>query len=175
MPKADQSIGKSVIAGIVGGLAGAWAMNEFQAVSRGVSEAWKRSAHQPEKPGSQGDSQEDDATMKTADRLALLFADQHLTKEQKKKAGPVVHYAFGAVVGAVYGVIADLAPSMTKGMGTAYGTAVWLAGDEIGVPALGLSKAPAEYPFSVHANSLGSHIVYGASLDLVRRGVRALL
>ena len=26
-----------------------------------------------------------------------------LTKSEKKKAGPVVHYAFGAIMGAVYG------------------------------------------------------------------------
>lgn len=171
----DHAISKGVLAGAIGGLAGAWAMNEFHAVSQGVSEAWKRSAHQPEKPQSQGQSEEDDATMKTADRLATLFTHRHLTKEQKKKAGPIVHYAYGALIGAVYGAIAEMAPLATKGIGTAYGAAVWLGGDEIGVPALGLSKPPTEYPVSVHAKALASHLVYGASLDLVRRGVRAVV
>jgi hypothetical protein len=175
MRNRDHSVAKGVLAGMIGGLAGALAMNEFQAVSQGVSKAWKRSAHQPEKAQSQGDSQEDDATMKTADRLAMLFTHRPLTKEQKQKAGPVVHYVYGALMGAAYGAMAEMSPLATKGIGTAYGTAVWLGGDEIGVPALGLSKPPTEYPLSVHANSLASHIVYGASLDLVRRGVRAVL
>jgi putative membrane protein len=171
----DRGIAKGVLAGLLGGLAGAWAMNEFQAVSQGVNKAWKRSAHQPEKPQSQGESQEDDATMKTADSLSMLFTHRHLSKDQKKKAGPIVHYAYGALMGAVYGAIAEMAPAATKGVGTAYATAVWLGGDEIGVPALGLSKAPTAYPASVHINGLATHLVYGASLDLVRRGVRALI
>ncbi len=175
MRNADHVIAKGVLAGVLGGLAGAWAMNEFQAVSQGVSEAWKRSAHQPEKPQSHGDSEEDDATMKTADRIATLFTHQPLTQAQKKKAGPLVHYAYGAIIGAVYGAITELAPVAASGVGTAYGAAVWLGGDEIGVPALGLSKAPTEYPVSVHAKSLASHLVYGTSLELVRKGVRAVL
>jgi len=173
--RGDHGIAKGVLAGALGGLAGAWAMNEFMAISQGVNKAWKRSAHQPEKPQSQGDSQEDDATMKTADRLAMLFTHRHLTSEQKKKAGPIVHYAYGALMGAAYGVIAEMVPITTKGIGTAYGAAVWLGGDEIGVPALGLSKASTAYPLSVHMNGLATHLVYGTSLDLVRRGIRALL
>ena len=175
MRNGDHPIAKGVLAGSIGGLAGAWAMNEFLAISQGVHKAWKRSAHQPEKPKSQGASQEDDATMKTADALANLFTHRHLTHEQKKKAGPIVHYAYGAVMGAVYGAIAEVAPVTAKGIGTAFGAAVWLGGDEIGVPALGLSKAPSAYPARVHINGLATHLVYGATLDLVRRGVRALL
>jgi putative membrane protein len=179
MPDRNHAVVKGVFAGIIGGLAGAWAMNEFQSVSQTVSKAWKQSANQGDKSHQQGgdsqDSQEDDATMKTADRLAMIFTHQHLNKKQKKKAGPLVHFAYGALLGAVYGAISETAPMVTKGFGTAYGTAVWVGGDEIGVPAFGLSKPPTEYPLSVHANSLVSHVVYGASLDLVRRGVRALL
>jgi putative membrane protein len=170
----DHRIAKGMLAGMIGGLTGALAMNQFQVVSENAQNLWKRSAHQPEKPQQQG-SQEDDATMKTADGIATLVTNRHLTQQQKKAAGPMVHYAFGAVVGAVYGALAEMAPAVTKAGGTAYGTAVWLAGDEIGVPILGLAAPPTQYPLSVHANALATHLVYGASLDLVRKGVRAIL
>jgi uncharacterized membrane protein YagU involved in acid resistance len=113
--------------------------------------------------------------MKAADRLVLLVTHRHLTKEQKNKAGPIIHYAYGAVVGAIYGALAEMSPAVTKGIGTAYASAAWLVGDEIAVPKLGLSEPPAEYPVSVHANALASHLVYGTTTELVRRGVRAIL
>jgi putative membrane protein len=171
----DHRIAKGMLAGLIGGLAGALAMNQFQAVSRNVKDVWKHSAHQPEKPQPEGRSEEDDATMKTADRIAVLVTDRHLTREQKEAAGPCVHYVFGALVGAVYGALAEMAPVVTKAGGTAYGTAVWLGGDEIGVAMLGLAAPPTEYPLSVHANAFASHLVYGASLDLVRKGIRAIV
>jgi putative membrane protein len=48
-------------------------------------------------------------------------------------------------------------------------------GDEIAVPALGLSKSPREYPISTHLQSLAAHFVYGLTTEVVRRTVRKLL
>jgi len=39
--------------------------------------------------------------MKTADRISEALRGRHLTKAEKKKACPVVHYAFGALMGRV--------------------------------------------------------------------------
>ena len=36
------------------------------------------------------------------------------------KAGQAVHYAFGTLMGAIYGVSAELVPEVTTGGGTAY-------------------------------------------------------
>jgi len=171
-----QRIAKAALAGVVGGLAGAWTMNQYSAVSQKVQAAWKKShPHQQDQQSSQQSSEEDDATMKTADRLSVMIAHRHLTKAQKQKAGPIVHYAYGALIGGLYGALSQLNTSITSGRGTAYASAVWLGGDEIGVPALGLAGSPAEYPISVHLNALASHLVYGATLDLVRRGVQSAL
>jgi putative membrane protein len=49
---------------------------------------------------------------------------------------------------------------------------VWLGADEIGVPALGLSGPPTQYPLSVHLYALASHLVYGFTTELVRRTLR---
>lgn len=165
------NLATGILAGIAGGLVASWTMNQFQSGLSKVEEAWQKSAHQPKPP--KPPSEEDDATMKTADRLAQTFAHRSLTKEEKKKAGPVVHYVYGAIIGGCYGALTELSPSFSAGIGTGYATAIWLLGDEVAVPALGLSKSPTEYPVGVHAKSLASHLVYGVTTDAVRRAIRA--
>jgi uncharacterized membrane protein YagU involved in acid resistance len=86
-----------------------------------------------------------------------------------------VHYATGAGAGAVYGLLAEFAPRATFGLGAGYGTAVALGLDEMIVPALGLGKPATETPPSTHAYSLASHLVYGLTLEGVRRIVRAVV
>lgn len=61
------------------------------------------------------------------------------------------------------------------GLGLPFGAAVWFVADEIALPALGLSKKPTDYPAGVHTKALASHLVYGLSTDLVRKGVRRAL
>ena len=61
------------------------------------------------------------------------------------------------------------------GFGAAYGTAVAVGLDDTLVPRLGLAKGPKETPPSVHAYGLASHLVYGLTLEGVRRIVRAVL
>jgi len=56
-----------------------------------------------------------------------------------------------------------------------FGAAVWAIADEGIVPAAGLSKSPTEYPLSIHAYALASHLVYGLTTELVRRTVRKAL
>jgi hypothetical protein len=131
-----RNITMGALAGAIAGLAGAWTMNQYSGISQNVQQAWKKSAHEPEQDGPQNSSDPDDATMKVADRLSSLFTHRSLTKEQKQKAGPVVHYAFGALLGALYGALAELSPTVAKGSGTAFASAVWLTGDENRCPSI---------------------------------------
>jgi uncharacterized membrane protein YagU involved in acid resistance len=71
--------------------------------------------------------------------------------------------------------LAEVAPGVTAVAGLPFGTLVWAAADEGLVPALGLSKSPAEYPLSIHAYALASHLVFGLTTEVVRRGVRGVL
>jgi len=161
----DGALWKGVAAGALGGLVASYAMNQFQAVTKKLSADGQGEA---EKNGGE------DATVKTAEAITGALGHP-LSKEEKKVAGPLVHYAFGTAMGAVYGALAELSPRVARGAGVPFGTAVWLGADEVAVPALGLSKKPAESPPSVHAYALASHLVYGLATDLVRRAVlRAL-
>lgn len=152
------------MAGAAGGLAGAWVMNQFQ---RGLSELSSGSSAQ------QGDG--DDATMKAAAWIAKTVDHRRLTKAQKQVRGPIIHYLFGVAMGAMYGAIGELGLRIRTGGGAPFGAALWLGADEVAVPALGLSKSPLAYPLTTHASALASHAVYGATLETVRRLLRAAL
>jgi uncharacterized membrane protein YagU involved in acid resistance len=115
---------------------------------------------------------QDDATVKAASAISESVFDHRLTSDEKKIAGPVVHYAAGATGGLVYGVAAELTPEITEGVGLPYGAAFWLVVDEGLVPLLGFAKGPGEYPLSAHAYALASHLVSGATAEVVRRLLR---
>ena len=156
---------KGLAAGLIGGLVGAWSMNQFQKV-------WSAAAEQLGAEQSQQESE--DATMKTADRLARAIGKQ-LSMEQKKKAGPVVHYAFGALMGGIYGALAETESQVKRGAGIPFGGLLFATADEVAVPALGLAGSPTESPLSSHLQGLASHLVYGATTEGVRRYTRNVL
>ena len=168
-----QVIWKGVVAGAVGGLVGSWTMNQAHAA---IAKLKKQSNGQQQSEGNSGESGEsEDATMKAAGKTLQVVAGRQLTHEQKKKAGPVVHYAFGAAMGAAYGAISETQRRLTPVAGPIFGSALFVAADEIGVPLAGLSGPPRNYPISSHLEALAAHLVYGVTADLVRRGVRAAL
>jgi hypothetical protein len=98
---------------------------------------------------------------------------RHWTKPEKKKGGPVVHYAFGTLMGAAYGATVEIAPSAKTLSGIPFGTILFAGADEVAVLALGLSKSRAAYPIASHAYGLASHAVYGITAELVRRLIRS--
>src|SRR5437667_12022606 len=91
----------SIAAGALGGLVGSLEMNQFQSV---VSAASKALADQEE--NEQSSSQGDDATVKTAKAISETLFSHELTDDEKKWAGPAVHYTFGTVLGMLYGMLA---------------------------------------------------------------------
>lgn len=145
-------------------------MNKFQAL---LSQAMKANSSDQENQDSQKSSG-DDATVKTARAISQELFHHDLTDEEKKWAGPTVHYAFGTLNGALYGAVAQCSPTARAGYGTGFGTILWLAADEIAVPVFGLSGPPQNTPLSSHLMALSSHLVYGLVTEAVRRTVSKL-
>jgi putative membrane protein len=172
MRNGNHKLWKGVVAGAAGGLAASWVMNQFQAA---WSKAQSRMGAERRRQEHQSQPNGEDATMKAAKKVAHALLHRDLSLEEEKKLGPVIHYAFGAGMGAVYGAAVEIVPRARFGAGLPYGAAVFLGADEVAVPALGLSKPPKEYPASTHLYGLASHLVYGLSLEMVRRGVRRML
>lgn len=142
-------------------------MNQFQSLWTTVAKDLSKQQGDQQQPGGGGE----DATVRMARSISQHVFGQELTEARKKWAGPAVHYAFGALVGAVYGVLAETVPTSSAGYGTAYGSALWLTADEIGVPAFGLSQPPSEIPVTSHFKAFASHLVYGFATDLTRRAL----
>lgn len=157
---------RGALAGIAGGLIASYAMNQFQA-------ALAKTAPQAQPAGQQAASPEPLA-VKVANAVSHKILDRDLSSSEKDVAGEAVHYAFGAAAGAIYGVVAEAAKAPRFGFGALFGSVLWFLGDEVAAPQLGLSKPASAYPASVHASAWASHLVYGITTDLVRRGLRAI-
>ncbi len=158
-----------IAAGVAGGLFASWVMNAFMAGANGHRDEDQHQAAHGQEP-------KEDATMKTADAIvSTVTGGRHLSFEQRQKGGPIVHYAFGAIMGGVYGALAECSPAVTAGFGTAFAGALFAGADLVAVPALKLSGSAAEAPASTLVTPFAAHLVYGVATEGVRRLVRAVL
>jgi putative membrane protein len=176
----DRNVAAGMVAGLIGGIVGTWAMSQFQAI-------WSQQVdgtHDPDTASAGGrhdarDWQEriegQNANELAAQAIATRAIDRRLTREELEKAAPLLHYAFGATMGALYGGLREVSPQVRAMGGSGWGTAVWAGADGIAVPLLGLSRPKTDYPAETHAQSYAAHIVYGVTTELVRRGARALM
>ena len=158
-----------IAAGVAGGLFASWVMNVFMSGANGHREGdQKETAH--------GQEPKEDATMKTADAIvSTVTGGRHLSFEQRQKGGPIVHYAFGAIMGGIYGALAEASPAATAGFGTAFAGALFAGADLVAVPALHLSGSATQAPASTLVAPFAAHLVYGVATEGVRRLVRAML
>lgn len=165
---------RGVLAGVAGGLVASWMMNEFSTTAGPKLAAMVETPEEQQIAKSQSDGE--DATMKAADAIAsTATGGRHLTGEQRAKGGPVVHYTFGALMGGLYGGLAEYSPLVRSGLGTTFGSALFAGADLLAVPALHLAPPLSAQPRSALASPYAAHLVYGMTTDLVRRLVRAAL
>lgn len=173
---------RGILAGAGAGLAASWVMNVFMAgpgekLHRAVQTDADKMQERLQQMAQDADGEpKQDATMLAADAIAATATGgRHLSLEQRKKGGPVVHYAFGAAMGGLYGGLAECSPSVRGGFGTGFGTALFAGADLVAVPALRLSPPLKDSSVSSLANPLAAHLVYGATTELLRRVLRAVL
>lgn len=150
--------------GAIGGLVGAYVMGRGHAL-------WVKAVKEFAPP--QKEPETEDATVKTANAISRRLFDRELTGEEKKWAGPLVHYAFGTAAGACYGAVAEVLPRAKLASGIVYGAVLWVTADEIGVPGFGLSPPPPEIELFEHVKGLVSHLIYGVTTELTRKLVLA--
>ncbi len=83
-----------------------------------------------------------------------------------------IHYAFGALAGAVYGGAAEVFPIVTAGYGSVFGVVLQLFTHETLVPLAGLDVPAPQQPMREHVSEFFSHILYGLGTEAVRRFLR---
>ncbi len=148
-------VGRDVLAGAVAGGAAVWLISkmDWSLTHSGRSSTTPNGTHPAHA-----------AAAKAADAAGVTIDDK-----QQQVAGHTVHYGVGIGIGALYGLLRGMAPSVTTGRGSLFGVATFILGDEIGAPAMGLAKGPLEYPAQDHAKSALAHIAFGIATDLVTR------
>ena len=158
-----------LLKGAIGGIAGTWAMNEAQ-------RAWTLAADDvpPESAAGRHDardwqerSEHQNSNELAAQALAIRFLGRRLREEELRVAAPLLHFLFGAAMGALYGVYAER--RRRDASGAAFGTAVWLVADEIAMPLLGLSAPTTRRPLEMHLQSFASHLAFGTTTEVTRR------
>lgn len=186
MRKNKPSILRGIVTGIAAGITATLVMDQFLKLATvGKKEIEKRrKLAQHESPWQiaheqaqkeQQQAQQEDSTEILARKIAEAAGSPPLLKEDKEKAGRIVHYTFGTLMGVVYAVSAELLPEATTGAGTAFGTLLFLAADEVAVPAFQLAPSPAETPAFDHLQHWAAHVVYGGTLELVRSVITRLM
>lgn len=166
----EPSIAKGLAAGMVGGLIAGWVMTECHVAlsGRGVTGAKEPQSHRPV-------DGVDDPTTKSAEVIAETLTGESLTRREKQIGGPAVHYAFSITMGALYGILAEIAPGVRRGRGTLFGSLVWLGAAEVALPLARLAHRPTRYPLATHAEMFVTHLVFGAANDVITRWARSRL
>jgi hypothetical protein len=177
MGRRGNHVMKGALAGLIGGLAGTWAMNEFQrAWTYAVGDVPPQSAAgRHDARDWQERSEHQNSNEIAAQEVAVRAVGRPLRERELAVAAPLVHFAFGASVGALYGAWMEGAERPTLRHGIEFGTAVWAGADEVAMPVLGLSLPTTSRPGEMHLQSLASHLVFGATTEIVRRGIRRLI
>lgn len=162
-------LAKGALAGAVAGVAGAAAM---QLMMKGMQRALPEKGEQRVREMQQGMNETRQAV---ADRVTTAVADRPLPPEHAKEASMAVHYATGALGGAIYGAAAELSPRVTIGHGAGFGAAFFVASALVALPAMGFAPPPNETPIKQHGMTLGMHVAYGLVAESVRAPVREAL
>lgn len=154
-------LGRGIMAGAVAGLIGSAVLKLYMLGARSLHEGRWQTQLDGNGPAH-----------RVADLAARKLTGSGLTPRGRVLGGELVHYAFGAVVGGIYGGLAEYAPWTTAGTGALFGSGVFLAADESSMPALGLSNLPWRETPAAQTEHLLAHLAFGVATELSRRAIR---
>lgn len=109
-----------------------------------------------------------------AEKISETVAGVKLDKATKQKYGNAVHWGYGIMWGALFGALRDRAPLVGRANEVGFGTRLWLAGDEVMMPLMGLSPPSTKFLWQNHARAATNHIAYGATLGITHSLLRKL-
>ena len=145
----------AVGAGLVAGAAGTAVMTAYQEL---VGRLRGRSAlaAQMKEPPTWADAP---APAQVARKVAGVF-HQRVTKKQVPALTTAIHWSYGTMLGAAYGLAQTSLRSRPVAHGAAFGTAVWLGAYAVLSP-LAIYEPIWRYPPKTLAVDLSYHLVYG--------------
>jgi hypothetical protein len=148
-------------AGLVAGAFGSLVQTLFFAATKAIAPKPPKDAFSPPEP-EQGDETE---TQTVARRVVKDLAQQPLDDSAKHLGGQLVHYAFGAGWGGLYGVTLGPSRRLRGPLGVlAFSTLVWGLSDNVILPLFKLAGPASAYPARSHAYAIAAHVVYGTAV-----------
>ncbi len=155
---------KRALAGMAGGAAGTAAMDLYMKAAGKVPGGQNRQPQPKTHDVSLFGRKHEEGESATAALGRIAYqAVKHREPdpETKNKLSEAVHWIYGVKLGAAYGLLQGRTGKGYLLGGLAFGAALWLIGDEIAVPLLGLAEGPKAYAVGLHAQALGAHLAYG--------------
>lgn len=178
---------KGFVAGSMGSLVGLMAMGFYQQqIAPAVKEMAGGGSRQGSggQSGSQGNGQsrgqgqseplddislvgrhyeKDESATAALGRIAYkeISGQEPQSEETEEMLSYLVHWGYGIFQGGMYGALRASADGLDVKGGLGYATALWLFGDELAVPMLGLQGGPTSVSEVQHLNRLGAHLAYG--------------
>jgi putative membrane protein len=107
--------------------------------------------------------------------LINRMASHPLSEEAEEASVRAIHWGFGALVGGVYGALAEYQPAVTGRLGANFGLTLCGITHISALPLMGLTESPENQPAREHASELVTHAVYGVTTEVVRRLARRVL
>lgn len=166
------SIWKGAVAGLAGGLVGTWVKSKAEPVLQEIGETLYPPTHaEKQLPGADVEGHPERMPPSI---MAQAATDKVLSRDERLTAQTGIHWTFGTSAGVAYGVLAEVSDAEV-GYGLPAAAALFAGTHASTLPTLGLQASPARLPTAWWVWELGSHLVYGVTVDLVRRGVRRAL
>jgi putative membrane protein len=151
-----KSLAKGMLAGLIGGL--------VATAAKSMTEKFypPRTHGEPEPP--------EVLAEKVSDELGVS-----LTSGEKAVATEAIHWGFGALTGAAYGALAEYFPAATAKEGASFGMALATLTHGTALPAMGLGAEPEDQTTREKTSEMATHVVYGLTMETVRRFIRKRL
>jgi hypothetical protein len=91
----------------------------------------------------------------------------------KQRLAWFLHVGYGLLVASIHGALRSSSRHVIRS-GAVFGVALWLLGDELAMPLLGLSEKPTAYSPTRHLQSLAAHLGYGVATVATTQALRRL-
>lgn len=106
-----------------------------------------------------------------------MFQPRAQPKPESPAATPgnAIPWQFGALSGATYGALAEYYPAATAKEGAAFGMALETLTHEAPLPALGIALPVGSETTRERVSEMTSHVVFGLTVEFVRRTLRKIL
>jgi hypothetical protein len=178
-----KQISKALLAGAAGGVVGLAAMRLYWQGAKVLTHEDPRSLTSEGPPHTLDDiavtedhrKKGESSTQAVGRILYEAMKGETPSEELQERLGLAVHRAYGLSTATLFQLVRSLARRRGLEDGLVFGTALWLLGDELMVPLLGLAKGPTAFQIEQHLHRLGVHLVFGVTVASVARALLRMI